>query len=121
MRASVRPSKVSVALSSSSGRAPGEIRKRREAQSLVLEQTLAVALDGRRDRQFRRREFEGERMFFADLRIAPARRAIELEHPEGAVVVAQLIDAILVAVEREQAPGRLQPNAFRSSENHVRV
>ena len=64
---------------------------------------------------------EGEGVFLADLRIAPACRPVELEHPQGAVVVAQLIDAIFVAVEREQAPGRLQPDAFRSSENGARV
>ena len=121
IRASVRPSKVSVAWSSSSGRASGEIRKRRESQPLVHEQALAVALDGSRDGQLGRREFEGESMFFVDLRIAPARRAIELQHPQGAVVVAQLIDAIFVAVESEQAPGRLQPDAFRSVENGARV
>ena len=72
-------------------------------------------------RQLRRRELEGERVFLVDLRVAPARRAIELEHPQGAVVVAQLIDAILVAVEREQAPGRVQADAFRGRENRVRV
>jgi hypothetical protein len=87
----------------------------------MLEQTFPVALDGRRHGQFSGREFEGERMFFGNLRVAPARRPIELEDPQGAVVVTQLIDAIFVAVEREQAPGRLQADAFRSSENGARV
>ena len=87
----------------------------------MLEQAHPVALDGGRHRQFRRGEFEGKRMLFADLRVAPAGRTIELENPERAVVVAQLIDAIFVAVEREKAPGRLQPDAFGSSENSARV
>ena len=75
----------------------------------------------RRHGQLRRGQLERERVLLVDLRIAPARRAIELEHPQRAVVVAQLIDAIFVAVEREQAPGRLQPDAFRSSEHDARV
>jgi len=80
-------------------------------------QTLAIATNGRGHRQLGGDEFEGEFMFLADLGIGPACRPVELQHPERAVVVAELIDAIFVAVEREQAPGRLETDAFRRGEN----
>src|SRR5690349_24911067 len=83
----------------------------------MLEEARSIAHDGRRHRQFRRREFERERMLLAYLRVAPASRTVELEDPQDAVVVTQLIDAIFIAVEREQAPGRLQADAFRRVEN----
>ena len=58
MRASVRPSKVSVALSSSSGARPARYGKRGEPQPAMLEQTVAVAFDGRGHRQLRRGELD---------------------------------------------------------------
>ena len=114
MRERVRPSKVSVAASAISGARPARYGERSEALAAVLEQTNIVTTDWRRHGQLRVRQFERERVFLADRRVGPAERAIELQHPQRAVLVTQLIDAVLVAVERKQPSRRLQSDAFGS-------
>jgi hypothetical protein len=72
-------------------------------------QTLAIVAHRHGHRQFRGRELEGELVFLGDLGVGPARRPVELEHPQRAILVAQLIDAIFVAVERKQPPEGSRP------------
>jgi hypothetical protein len=95
--------------------------KRRKAQTVMGKQAAAIPGDRRRHGQLRRGEFEGEGVLLVDGRIGPAFRPIELEHPQDAVFVAKLIDAILVAVEREQPARRLEPDAFRRGKDRLRV
>ncbi len=52
-------------------------------------------------------------MLLGDLRIAPARRPVELEHPLFSSMGAELVDAVLVAVEGKEAPVGLQPDRCR--------
>jgi len=92
-----------------------------KTQALMHKQTLAIAADRHGHRQFRGRELEGELVFLGDLGVGPARRPVELEHPQRAVLVTQLIDAIFVAVERKQSAGRLEADALRGSENRARM
>jgi hypothetical protein len=87
----------------------------------MYKQALTVACDGGSDRQLGGGQLQGKRVFFADLRIAPACRTVELEHPQFAVIVAQLVDAILVAVQSEQAAGRSEANALRGREYGTRI
>src|SRR3989449_11211772 len=79
------------------GAAPAAARIHGEAEPGML------AGKGRRDdRNFMLRQFFCEGMLFRDLPRAPAPGAVELEHDRAAVFQPDLVDAVLVAVEREQ-------------------
>src|SRR6267143_2963340 len=77
--------------------APAAARVHGEAEPGVL------AGKGRRDdRNFMLRQFFCEGMLFRDLPRAPAAGAVELEHHRAAVFQPDLVDAVLVAVERSE-------------------
>src|SRR5256884_3496 len=64
------------------------------------------------------RELGGELMLLDDLRIRPAARPIELEH-QLPLAGAELVDAVLVAVEGEQPPVRREPERGGGIEHHL--
>ena len=78
--------------------------KEREAKAGMIEQRLAVALQGRDHRHLALFQFGGKGVLFQDGRVGPAIRAIELGDQRGLAFDADLIDAVLVAVEG-QHPG----------------
>src|SRR5215207_1067526 len=92
------------------GRAASLPREYREAKILMSKQCAPSDRDRRGHRQFGRCELLRELVFLENLRIGPASRAIELRYP-SALRVPQLIDAVLVAVESEQTPIALKPQA----------
>ena len=61
----------------------------------------------------RARQLRGERVLLLDLRVAPAPGTIDLEHHRAAVVAADAIDAVLIAVQGEQPAIGLQPGLGR--------
>jgi len=65
-------------------------------------------------------ELECERVLFGELRVAPALRAIELGDDARPVFQARLVDAVFVAVEREQPPVAAQADRFERVEHGVR-
>src|SRR5690606_19711975 len=80
-------------------RAAATAREQGEAKAGVFEQGLAVVQQRRHYRHLAVRQFGGELVFLQNRRIAPARRAIELGDQGLAVFDANLVDAVLVAVE----------------------
>ena len=69
----------------------------------VMQTRFRVLAERRDHRQTLAHEIETELMLFADLRIAPAQRSIELRDQRLAIFDADLIDTILITVQREQA------------------
>ena len=75
-----------------------------EAEALVPKQGLALRIGQRRHGgDFRLGQGQGEDMLLADRRIAPAAGAVELGDQRRAVFHPHLIDAILIAVQGQQA------------------
>ena len=66
-------------------------------------QGVAVNAAGWDNRQFGRAELQCKRMFFENGSIAPASRAIKLGDHGFVIFNADLIDAVFIAVEREEA------------------
>ena len=64
-------------------------------------QRHAVAKQGRHHRNFLRGQFTGKRVFLANRGIGPAARPIEFGDHRRAILDADLIHPILVAVERQ--------------------
>ncbi len=61
-----------------------------------------------------------EAVLLEDLRVGPAPRAIELGHARRSVGEGNLVDAVFVAVEREQATVAFEPDAVECVEHDVR-
>jgi hypothetical protein len=59
-------------------------------------------------------------MLLANRRIAPALRTVELRHHRIAVLDPDLVDAILVAVERQDASVAAMPHRLQSVEDEFR-
>src|SRR5258708_33304333 len=85
-----------------SGRAPAAARIDRQPETMLFPGLYA---GGRRDhRDLALGELVREGVFLVDLRIAPAAGPVELRHHHRAVLEPHLVDAVLVAVQAEQAP-----------------
>src|SRR6202165_53689 len=96
------------------GAAPAAARVDRKAETAML------AGKGWRDgRYFMLRQFPGKGMFFGDLRRAPAARTVELQHHCSAVFQPDLVDAVLVAVQREQPAVGAKAGAVAGVEHDV--
>jgi hypothetical protein len=63
------------------------------------------------------RERLGEGVLLEDLRVAPAPGAVELDDHRGGVVEADLVDPVLVAVQRQQPAVHRQPDGFDGVEH----
>ena len=59
-------------------------------------------------------------MLFRELRVGPAVRTVELRHHGRSVFEVRLVDAVLIAVEREQAPVAAQAGGLERIEHGVR-
>src|SRR5690606_39849578 len=60
-----------------------------------------------------------EGVLLGDLRVGPAPGAVELDDDGAAVLEAYLVDAVLVAVQREKAPVAAQPDRLERIEHAV--
>jgi hypothetical protein len=65
----------------------------------------------RHDRHFAR-QFEREGVFLEDLRVAPSAGPVKLRHHDRALVLPDLVDAVLVTVQRQQAAIGTQPGGL---------
>jgi hypothetical protein len=72
------------------------------------------------DRDLLLRELQREAVLFEDLRIAPARRPVELGHRGRAVFQHHLEHAVLVRVELQDAPVAAQADALQRVEHALR-
>jgi hypothetical protein len=59
-------------------------------------------------------------VLLGDLRVAPARRTIELRDHRRCVVAPHLVDTVLVAVERQQAAVAANAHAVERVEHAIR-
>ncbi len=89
------------------------------AESLVREETASVVDVRRNDRDLRAREFERELVLLEDRRVGPALGAIELHDDRGAVLAADLVDPILVTVERQHAAVAAMPERLDRTDDDV--
>jgi UDP-glucose 4-epimerase len=112
------------------GRPAAPRLEKREAEAAVTMQGTAFELQRGRDGDLRGRELQPERMFLDDLGVAPAPRAVELDHHGvcGATVVdhgerrreAYTVDPVLVTVERKEAGVDLEAEGFDRIEDGLR-
>ncbi|MCY1428486.1 hypothetical protein D9M71_443710 [compost metagenome] len=100
-------------------RAAAAAREQGEAEAGVFEQRLAVMQQRRHHRHFAVRQFGGEAVFLADRLVAPAPGAVELGDQRFAFVDAHLVDAVLVAVQREHPRIAAEADAFHRVEDQV--
>ncbi len=59
-------------------------------------------------------------MFFEDRRIAPAARAVKLDDDRIGIFYPDLVDAVLIAVEREDAAVAAVAGRLQGVQNHLR-
>ena len=95
-------------------------RKRREAKIAPMAQRRVAEADRGNDRDLGRGKLGGEGVFLEYLRVAPAPGTVELQHHGRRVLAPEPVDAILVAVQREQVPVRLESGRGRGIEHRVR-
>ena len=94
-------------------------REQGEAETGMFVQGFAV-VDHRRDhRDLDVGQFEGELVFFEDGLVGPALRSVELGDQRFGVFDADLIDAVFVAIERQNARIAQEPDAFYGIEYEV--
>src|SRR5579872_513998 len=72
-----------------------------ETELVIAHQRLTPEMERSGHRELCGCQLAGELVLLEDLCVAPARRPVELEHQDAALAV-QLVDAVLVAIEREQ-------------------
>ena len=94
-------------------------RKQGETETGVFVQGLAVVDQRRHHRDFDVGQFEGELVFFEDGFVGPALRTVELGDQRFGVFDADLIDAVFVAVERENARIAEETDAFDGIEHEI--
>ncbi|MCY1512112.1 hypothetical protein D9M68_465600 [compost metagenome] len=90
-----------------------------EAEAGVLEQAFTITQQRRHHGHFTFRQFGAETVFLTDRRVAPALRAIELGDQRLGVFDAHLVDAVLVAVQREDACVAEKAEAFHGIQYQV--
>ena len=100
-------------------RAPTLAREERETESLMgLQGALVEGERGYHGNLFLG-ELGGEAVLLQDLLVRPAPRAIELRDDGDGLLDAHLVDAILVAVQRELATVAQQPHALHRVQDDV--
>ncbi len=101
------------------GRAATPARVHRKAETAGLVQRLPAERERRNDRDLALGELERERVLLEDLGVGPARRPIELDNDRRAVFDVDLVDAVLVAVQREQSAVPAHARGFERVEHRV--
>jgi hypothetical protein len=90
-----------------------------EAETLVGVERAARDVARRHGRHLGVGELANERMLLADLRVAPAAGTVELDDDRRAVVEHRLVDAVLVAPERDQAAVAANADGLEGIEDEV--
>ena len=84
-------------------------------------QRAPVDAGGRHDRNLLLRQLFHEGVFLEDGGLAPAPWPVELDDHRRSLFQADLVDAVLVAVERQQAAVAVQADALDGLQHRVRV
>lgn len=95
-------------------------REQGKAKARVLEQAGAVVDHRRHYRYVALGEFEGEAVFFEDGFVGPALGTVELGDQRFAIFDADLVHAIFIAVERQNAGVAEKTDAFYGVEDQIR-
>jgi len=103
------------------GRASAAAREDGEAETAELVQGPALDRHGRHHRHLALGQLGHEGVFLEDGVIAPAPRAVELGHHRRAILAADLVDPVLVAVQGQQAAVAIDADALQGVEHAVRV
>ncbi|MNI65455.1 hypothetical protein D3C73_1209660 [compost metagenome] len=90
-----------------------------ETETVVFVQGFTVVDQRRHDRHLAVGEFGGELVLFQNRFVAPALRPVELGDQRLGVFDTDLIDAVLVAVERQDARVAEKADAFDGIEHEV--
>lgn len=101
------------------GRPPAAPREQGEAEAGECEQAFAVARQRRHHRHLAFRQLGGEGVLLADRRVAPAVRSVELGDQRLAVLDADLVHAVFVAVERQHPCVAEIAEAFHGIQDEV--
>ena len=100
-------------------RPPATARKQGETEAGMFVQGFAVVHHRRHHGNIHRCQFEGKAVFFEDGFVGPAVWSIELGDQRLAVFDADLIDAVLITVQRQNAGVAEKTNAFDSVEYQI--
>src|SRR5260221_962530 len=107
-------------------RAPAAARKYREAKAAGRVRRISVGRERRDDRDLALGKLQAERVLLEDLSVGPARGTVELRDHRGrrtrtgTVFEPDLVDAVLVAVQREQPPVAGEAHARERVEHGIR-
>jgi hypothetical protein len=101
-------------------RATAAARKDGEPEAVEFVQRPPARLERGHDRDLVRVQLRREGVLLEDLRIAPARGAIELGDDGGSFLQPDLIDAVLVAVERQEPAVASQAQRVHGVQHDVR-
>ena len=91
-----------------------------KAIAVKLEQAFAFDLQWCDNRNLGGHQLVTEAVFFVDGGVGPALGPVKLGDQKTAIFHCDLINAVLVAVQRQQAAGWQKVEAFDSAENQVR-
>jgi hypothetical protein len=92
-----------------------------KSKAFVPEQRFPVDAHGCDQRNLRVRQFLRKIVLFLNLRIAPAARTVELGDNGVRILDADLVDAVLVAVQRQQTPIGQQAGGVDGLQHGIRV
>ena len=92
-------------------------REQGEAKAGVFEQRRAVARERRHHRHLMFGQLQAELVLLEDRRIAPAGGAVELGDQRFGILDAHLVDAVLIAVERQYTGVAEKAEAFHGIED----
>jgi len=84
-----------------------------EAEAVLVKQALTMRVaPGGNHRQFMLGKLKAETVFLKNLRIAPTSGTVELRNKGGTVFHAHLVDAVLIAVQRQSPAITAETTAF---------
>ena len=93
--------------------------QRRPDELAKAQQRISIYGDRRSHGQICPRKLSGKRMLLDDLGVTPARRPVKFEN-QRSFSPAELIDPILITIERKQNPVALESHRSRSIEHQIR-
>src|SRR5579864_602502 len=98
--------------------APPHPGKTGETELAIAHQRFTAERERSCHRELGGRQLAGELVLLEDLCVAPARRPVELEHQDAALSV-QLVDAVFVAIEREQPSVGVESDRRCRVQHHI--
>ncbi len=100
-------------------RAAASARRDRDPEIAAVMQCCAIQCEGRDNRNIRVRKLDAETVLLEDCLVAPARRPIEFRDHRLPIFDANLIDAILIAIQCQESTIALKAEFLHRRENVV--